>query len=347
MFKKLFHPKTIIFILLAICFLLLMPKIKGLLLVLFASFVCAAALNPIVNRLEDKFKNRFVSASVIVIGTITVLSALFLPIFIMCYKEILLFISIMPQKAVNLYNFLSNTKFYGKNIAQLIPLDNFAGFTSDLAQDIFNQSLNITLASAKTLFILLALTMFVFYILLDEKYLRAKFIEFFPPALKDKTGIILSNITYKVGNYVRAQIISMVLVGVMITVMVACLGIDYPILLGLVAGICEIVPVLGPTLALSVIVAIAIPLGITKVILAFVLFLLIQQISNYVIRPLLFGKFMKLHPITVLVAIFVAEQFLGIFGVILSPAIAATLCVLIDELYLNPMNEQDFGKEVG
>jgi predicted PurR-regulated permease PerM len=50
---------------------------------------------------------------------------------------------------------------------------------------------------------------------------------------------------------------------------------------------------------------------------------------------------MKLHPITILVALFVAEEFLGIWGVILSPAIAATLCVLVDELYLAPINAKE------
>ena len=138
----------------------------------------------------------------------------------------------------------------------------------------------------------------------------------------------------------------MILVGVMVTIVVALLGIEYPILLGLIAGICEIIPVLGPTIAVSVIVAVAFPLGWVKVLIAIILFLTIQQVNNYVIRPFLFGKFMKLHPISILVALFIAEQFLGLFGVILSPAIAATICVLVDELYLTPINEKDTGNEL-
>lgn len=151
----------------------------------------------------------------------------------------------------------------------------------------------------------------------------------------------MHDITTKVGNYVRAQLLSMVAVGLMVALVVAILGIDYPILLGLISGICEIIPVLGPTIAVSVIVAIAFPLGVVKIILAIVGFLLVQNISNYMIRPFLFGKFMKLHPITILVALFVAEEFLGVWGVILSPAIAATVCVLVDELYLAPMNAKE------
>ena len=315
-------------------------------MILFASFVVAAALNPFVNKLDDKVKNRAISASIIILTSIVALFALILPIIVMCYKEIVLFISIMPQKAANFYQFITHSKLYGHTISDLIPYENLANASSHIAQNVFNQSINLTVSVAQAVFVILALTMFIYYILLDKEYLRSKFIEFFPPNLKEKAGYILFNITSKVGNYVRAQVLSMVTVGIMVTIEVAILGIEYPVLLGLIAGICEIIPVLGPTIAIAVIVTIAFPLGMGKIVLAIILFLAIQQISNYMIRPFLFGKFMKLHPITIMVALFAAEEFLGVWGVILSPAIAATICVLIDELYLSPINSQETGAQV-
>lgn len=343
--KNILKPKTIIFIILSIILLFLIPKLKGLMLLLFAAFIIAAALNPIVNKIDAKIKNRAASSSVVVFVAIAAILILFLPIIIMCYKEIMLFITIMPQKAVDLYNFLTHTTLYGKTISQMVPIGNLVGFSTDLAQNIFNQSLNITLMLAQLLFIFLALTMFVFYILVDKSYLRGKFLEFFPPYIKEKAGNILSNITSRVGNYVRAQALSMIMVGILIAFMIFILGIDYPILLGLISGILEIIPVLGPTVAVTLIAIVALPFGAAKVIPAVILFLAIQQTSNYVIRPFLFGKFMKLHPISILVALFIAQEFLGIFGIILSPAIAATVCVLVDELYLIPMNAKETEKE--
>lgn len=340
MIKKILNPKTVIFLVLILILLFLTPKISGLLMLLFASYVLAAALNPFVNKLEEKIKNRAAAASIIVITSIIAVFALVFPIILMCFKEIELFISIMPQKAVNLYNFITHTKLWGKTIAEIIPYNSLADASANIAQSVLNQSVNITMAAAQMVFITLALTMFIYYILLDKKYLTNKFIEFFPPDLKEKAGYILYNITSKVGNYVRAQVLSMITVGVMVTLEVAVLGIEYPILLGLIAGICDIIPVLGPTIAIAVIFAVAFPLGWGKITLAIILFLAIQQISNYMIRPFLFGKFMQLHPINILVALFIAEEFLGVWGVILSPAIAATICVLIDELYLSSINDE-------
>ena len=94
MLKKFFNVKTIIFTILAILILFLIPKMYGLLMILFASFVFAAALNPLVNKLQDKIKNRALSASIIVITAIFTIFALILPIIVMCYKEIELLINI-------------------------------------------------------------------------------------------------------------------------------------------------------------------------------------------------------------------------------------------------------------
>ena len=346
MLKKFFKPKTIIFIILIISLLFLIPKITGLLLLLFASYIIAAALNPFVNKLEEKLKNRSLSATITVLTSIIALVALILPIVILCYKEVILFISLMPQKAANLYTFMTQTQIYGKTITEMLPLDNIANISTDIAQNILNQSVNFTVALTQMIFILIALTMFVYYILVDKHYLKTKLIEFFPPNLKDKANGILSTITSKVGYYVRAQILSMIAVGVMVGFVVAIMGIDYPILLGLIAGILDIIPLLGPTIALSVIIMIGFSLGLPKIILTIVLFLTAQQTNNYVIKPFLFGKFMKLHPINILVALFIAQEFLGLFGVILSPAIAATICVLVDELYLKPMNAKETGTAI-
>lgn len=341
MLKRLLNIKTLIFTILIIAFLLLVPKIVGLLMLLFASFVLAAAFNPFVNSLQAKIKSRAWASIIVLSIVVLVLFALILPIVIMGVKEIEILISIFPQKVLALYNNVVKASVFGYKITELVPMDNLLNSSTDIAQSIVNNSINFTMSLFQTCFVLLALTMFVYYIIVDKDYLKSKFLEFFPPNLREKASGILYDITTKVGNYIRAQLLSMIAVGVMVAVVCAILGIDYPVLLGLISGICEIIPVLGPSIAIAVIVMIALPLGWIKIAIAIALFLAVQQISNYMIRPFLFGKFMSLHPITILVALIVAEEFLGVWGVILSPAIAATICVLFDELYLQPINAKE------
>lgn len=342
MFKDFWNTKNIVFLILTVILLLFIPKIIGIVLLFFAAYVMAAALNPYVNKLQAKMSRGLATAIVVFSGIFAVI-ALFLPIFVIAYKEIKVFVTLLPQKIKLISEFLLVKEFHGRNISDLIDLNAILGSSSDIAQNVFNQSVNITMGLAQVCVIAVAITMIVFYLLIDKEYLRTKFLEFFPPNLKDKASVILSSITFKVGSYVRAQILSMVAVGIMVMISLMILGIEYPLLLGLISGILDIIPILGPTIALAVIILVAAPLGWIKVILAIVAFLIVQQISNYMVRPFLFGKFMSLHPLLVFFSLFVAQQFLGVWGVILSPAIAATICVLIDELYLIPINK---GKDI-
>ena len=336
--KRFWTTKNIIFTILVVVLLLMLPKIIGILMLFFGAYVLACALNPYVSKLMQKMKNRTVAASLVLFGSITGIIALFIPIAFVAYKEIKTFLITMPEKIADFSNFFMNTKIYGHKLPEMVDLDTILGNSSSLAQGVVNQSLNFTVTIFQLVMISVALTMIVYYILIDKTYLKQKFLEFFPPDLKDKANEILTNISNKVGGYVRAQIISMAAVGVMISIVLVIFGIEYATLLGLVSGLLDIVPILGPTIALSIIILVAYPAGLVKIVLIIIGFLAVQQISNYVVRPVLFGKLMELHPLMIFLALFLAEQFLGFWGVILSPAIAATVCVLIDELYLSPIN---------
>lgn len=337
LYKRFFTGKNIIFAALVVILLLILPKIIGVLMLFFGAYVIACALNPYVTRLMKKM-NRTTASSVVLMGSILAIIALFIPIFFVAYKEIKTFLITLPEKITDVTNFLLNTEFMGHKIPEMFDPGSILGSSSSFAQGLVNQSWSFTVGIFQLIMVSVALTMIVYYILADKVYLKQKFLEFFPPDLKDKANEILSNISNKVGGYVRAQILSMAAVGIMMAVVLVILGVEYSTLLGLISGILDIIPILGPTIALGIIILVAYPAGIIKIILIVAGFLLVQQISNYVVRPVLFGKLMELHPLMIFLALFLAEQFLGFWGVILSPAIAATVCVLIDEIYIIPMN---------
>ena len=339
MLKRLFTFKNVIFLILVGILLLILPKIVNILLLFFAAFVIACALNPFVNKLQ-KNVSRTVASLIAVLCSCIAIFMLFFPILIMTYKEISNFLVNLPEKIISLFNFLNSTTVFGQKLADIITINSIFTNKTDLAGNLVNQSWTFTLGIFEVAVIAVALMMIVYYLLVDKAYLREKFLEFFPQDIKIKASQILTTISNKVGGYVGAQILSMAAVGIMTTIFLFIMGVEYSLLLGLITGILDIVPIVGPTIALSVILLVAYPFGIGKAILIIALFLLVQQLSNYIVRPIVFGKYMELHPLMIFLALFLAQQFLGFWGVILSPAIAATVCVLVDELYLSPINEK-------
>ena len=342
MIPRFFSVKNIAFIAGIVILLLILPKISGIVLLFFAAYVIACALDPFVEKVQTKLKNNRILASVIVVfGGILAIFALFAPIIAIAFNEIKTFVRVFPDKIMDAANYVTTLKIYGHTLADLINFTSILDTSPDLAHNVFSQSWNITIGVFQFFVVTVAIGMIIFYLLVDKKYLVEKFLELFPQNLKGRADFIFTTISNKVGGYVRAQVLSMLAIGIMQMITLIILGVDYPLLLGLITGIMDIVPVLGPTIALVVILLVAYPVGIVKFILLIVTFFLIQQASNIIVRPLLFGKFMKLHPLTIFFALFVCEQFMGFWGVILSPAIASTICVLIDELYIKPINEKN------
>ncbi len=342
MLSRFFSVKNIAFLTGVIVLLFIIPKIVGIVLLFFAAYVIACAMDPFVDKLQVKLKdNRTLASIIVVFGGILSIFALFAPIIVIAYKEIKTFIKVFPDKIMDAAHYLTAVKIYGHNIAEYVNLNSIMDTNPDFAQNIFSQSWNITIGIFQFLVLSVAIGMIIFYLLVDKTYFKGKFLQLFPANLKERAGFILSSISSKVGGYVRAQVLSMGAIGIMEMIVLMILGVEYPLLLGLITGILDIVPVLGPTIALVVILLVAYPVGIVKFVLILITFLLVQQASNLLVRPLVFGKFMELHPLTIFLALFIAEQFLGFWGVILSPAIAATVCVLIDELYIKPINEKN------
>ncbi len=341
MISRFFSVKNVAFLAGVIILLFIIPKIAGIVMLFFAAFVIACAMDPFVEKLQTKLKdNRTLASVIVVFGGILAVFALFAPIIAIAYNEIKTFIRVFPDKIADVTHYITTIKLYGHDIADLISLNSIMDTNPDFAQNIFSQSWNITIGIFQFFVVSVAIGMIIFYLLVDKQYLTDKFRQLFPANLKEKATMILASISSKVGGYVRAQVLSMLTIGVMQMFVLMVLGVDYSLLLGLITGIMDIVPVLGPTIALVVILLVAYPVGIIKLILIILTFFIVQQASNIIVRPLLFGKFMKLHPLTIFLALFVCEQFLGFWGVILSPAIASTVCVLIDELYIKPINEK-------
>lgn len=340
-FKNIFTFKNLIFLLLIILTLKFVSNIFGIFMLFFAAFVLASSLEPLVSLLQKKMDRSLATIIVMCLSLITTVAVL-IPILRLAIKQIIAFSATIPERVATIHDFLINSAFIGKfNFAEVFDLSAIIGTTGELAKNIVDSSLQFTIGFFNFIIFLIAVLMIMFYFIKDRDYISKKFIEFFPSNLKEKARCVMGAISEKVGGYVIAQLVSNIAIWVMVTVVLALFGVDYAVVLGLIAGALDIVPVLGPTIAFILIVIGAYQLGAVKLIAIIICFLIIQQISNSFVRPIVFGRFLDLHPLVILLSILICAQFLGILAVVLAPAIAATVCVLIDELYLLPMNSEN------
>lgn len=338
LFKEYLTNKNVTFFILVLIILFSLPKITVIALLFFASFVIACSLNPIVDKLEKKMK-RATAASLVLFGVLVLSFAFFLPILFIAAKQIQGLLTILPTKIDLIQNFIFNHQFYGYKIPEMINLDAIIKTSSPFATGLVNQSINFTLNFAQSILFFLIICMVVFYFLADKSEIKTGFIRLFPGEIKLKASEMYDNISEKVGGYVIAQILNMAAVGILTGLGLLLIRVDYSFLLGLVTGVLDIIPIIGPTISLILCLIMANQMGFWGLVLVVVVFLAAQWIANNLIKPVVFGKFLNLHPLIIIFALLVAADFLGVWGVILAPAIASLVCVLFDEIYLKTINK--------
>ena len=161
-----------------------------------------------------------------------------------------------------------------------------------------------------------------FYLLLDsEKYIRL-FLLLFPSKYRREVTSIAKDINVTLGAYIRGQLILIVVMSVASWIVLTILRVNYALVLCLATGVLEVVPIIGPIAAttLAALVAFnqpAVAWGLTNVTLTLIViaaYFLLRQIEDLIVIPNVVGKFIHVHPVVVLFALFVGARVGGVLG---------------------------------
>ena len=335
---KVLTPKNVVVFIVILAIITLSIFSLDILMMLFASFVITCAINPVINKLE-KFIPRVWAVTLVLLALILASFLIIVPLISISIREATALIGIFPNVIDNIDNLL-NFKIFDKSISSFITFDSLKDPLAQGAQRLIENSILAGKWIANFLTTTLAISIMVFYFAYDEKRLKNKFIEFFPKNQKDHALKIFENIASKVGNYVFAQGIAMVFVGALTTFGLLLIHNHHAFLLGFITCIFDIIPVVGPAIAVGLGLLTSVSQGFLYVLLTFAIYMVAQWAQNQLLRPIVFGKLLNMHPLLIIVALLIAARFLGFWGVILSPAIASVICVLVDELYLNRINQE-------
>jgi predicted PurR-regulated permease PerM len=171
-----------------------------------------------------------------------------------------------------------------------------------------------------------------FYLLLEEKNVY-RFIQSVVPVSKHKKiEVIIEQISQKLGNYLRGQLLLMAVVGLVTGIALAILGVPYAFLLGVWAGVMELLPYVGPVLGAVPGVFLAFTtLGVVKGMIAIVIYFLVQQIENQFLVPKIMSRALGLSPVVIIFALLIGGKLFGFLGLILAVPVAAVLSVIIQE----------------
>lgn len=329
----------------AVIGVLLLTVVAGYLLInlriILAPLLLAAVLiyilNPLVTRLNRAGLHRLLGAAV---GFLVIVAALVLIGFL-----------VVPSIAEQATNFATefpalydNTAGQVEDLASSLGFDNVTIWTYDQLVDyvsdpdnqdliidvVVNRLRGVTAGIFEFILVFLLGPVLAFYLLIDLPQVKDRITRMFPPNTRDEALHVGRQVNTAVGGFLRGQLLVALIVGVLLSVGYAAIGLEFWLLIGIVGGLLNIVPFMGPWVggALGVIVALAtadLPTAIWAAAVAF----LVQQIDNNFVSPSVLRATVRLHPAVTLLVLVLGGAIGGLWGVIVVVPLTATLKILI------------------
>lgn len=311
----------------------------------------AYLLTPLVALFQKKMKRVFAVVITYVIFTGIIFTIFFFMIPLIS-EQFRVFIGKFPVYITNLTNMINESL---RKSVILHNLENFTGKaiipqdSNTITQYIVN-SFNfkefnfLQSATTFTRTVLNILVTFIIgpvlgiYVLKDTHRLRNVFIKILPARYKSQASDIIDKINNVGGRYIRGQILISIIVGILCTVILLILKVDFAILLGFISGVFNLVPFLGPIIGAIPAALAALFISPIKALLVILLFIGVHQLDSYVISPNIMKFQVGVHPAIVIFSIIASGAVFGPIGLLLAVPTVAVIQEILKYYLLDRKN---------
>ncbi|WP_182465307.1 AI-2E family transporter [Staphylococcus capitis] len=309
---------------------------------IIVSLILFYLFNPLVNLMERYRIPRLLGITIIyvaVVGIITLIVNLLIPIIgsqieglIKNSPHYLNKITQSIEKITTnsfLSSYMSQVNDWLESAQKKIPSmlsEYFDGFGPKLAS--FAEAVsNVGVVIVTTPFIL-------FFMLKDGHRFKDYTTKIMPPKFRKDFHDLLEKMSVQVGSYIQGQIIVSFCIGVLLLIGYSIIGLKYPLVLASIAAVTSVVPYLGPTIAISPAIVIAIITSPWMLLKLVIVWTLVQFFEGHFISPNVMGKTLKIHPLTIIFILLCAGNLMNVVGVIIGIPLYAVLKVLVSHIFL-------------
>ncbi len=317
----------------------LLVQIKEILLITLIAAILATGVAPLVSRLQRiKWTRRGWQMSrtwailivflTIIVVLLTIGAMLVTPVVIEAQQ----FIANFPERMTQLEALLTDLQ------ARFPWLPDMAAFVQRLPRELSNVSQYFAPAAGVAFRFLggvatvITVLFMAFYMLVEGPAIREGFVTLFPRRERVKVGEVLDQIGAKFGGWVGGQLLLGLIIGFAAGLGMAAIKMPFPVLLGIVAGFTELIPMLGPTLGAVPAVFLALFQPPWKLIFTIAYYALIQQFEGNFVVPRVMRRAVGLSPLLTILALVIGGKLVGIAGALLAVPVAAALQVVVGEL---------------
>jgi len=317
--------KSVIYILGLIILILIGWKIRWVLIALFIAFILMSGFAPLVDLLHKKGVHKALAVALTYILAIGFLAVIFF--------------FALPPLITETRDFVDKLPFYVNTITATFDSGQIPGVSNSTLTEIISRRLDQVLSNLLqfalnvfNIFIsFVTIAVFTFYLLLEREKIKKNLPRIFPHLARESVENLARKVEIKTGAWVRGQLILMFLVGLATYIGLTILGLEFALPLAVIAGLLEIIPVIGPVVSAVPAVIIAFVQGPILGVATVALYILVQQLENNILVPKVMEKAIGLSPLVTIFALLVGGTLFGVIGAVLAVPAAAIGHVLIED----------------
>jgi predicted PurR-regulated permease PerM len=329
-----------------VALLVLGLQVKWLLVLLFAAGIIAAGMAPIVKFLTASTRAQSwrwrPPPALVIIGVYVLVGAFFLVLGAILVQAALeqgtTLVQQVPTFALKLQEWFAAASTRSVLLAELDPWSLIGGTRGVTEWTVSN--LGRVLNAATIVFAIFGgainviFVLFVaLYLTLDGSMICDYLLVFLPRSRRPQWRRMVEHIATRLGQWVVGELIVILIVGTGAAVAFSIIGVPGAAFLGILWGIAELVPGIGPFIAAVPSILLGFVAGPETGVVATIFTIVWSQMENNVIVPRVMGKAVKLNPLVVLVAILTGYELLGLAGALFAVPLAASLAVIVDEFH--------------
>lgn len=305
------------------------------------SLVLFYILNPIVNFMQRNRVNRV--TAIIILFVIIGFAQLFIinAMIPIAGDQIKSIIKNLPEYIVNFNNSIDvlTQKTLLNDLTYQIK-QQMTSFVMHIPDNITNsldnptQQIKKLMSTLMNVAVVFATTPFVlFFMLKDGPRFRYFVIKILPMKHRKDALSLIYQFNEKVGSYIQGQIIVAICIGILLFIGYSIIGLKYALVLALIAAVTSVVPYLGPMIAISPAIIIALMTSPIMLLKLGVVWIVVQFVEGHFISPNIMGKTLQIHPLTIIFVLLCAGKIAGIIGVMLGIPGYAVLKVLFEFIF--------------
>jgi predicted PurR-regulated permease PerM len=331
---------TILRVMIFVVLLALLYLIRDIVLMLVGAMVIAFAIEPLAKALQRFNIPRAISVIVVYllfVGLISFALRLVLPALA---EQTTQLASQVPQIVSGLEHVIGNVPgFSPETITAQVQngLKSFGNNLSNLTTQIFLQTSSIFTGVFSLFFVLVI----AFYLVIEEDALKKLFRYIIPKQHVAYADLMIDRIQTKLGRWVLAQLFLGVVIGCAIGLIFWAIGFKYALALGVVAGILEVFPVVGPIISAIFGTTLALSQSFIFGLIALAIYVVVQQVEGQVLVPNIMRKAVGLNPLVTIIAVLLGGRLAGVPGIILAVPVATILSIMLGDFFSTAAGDEE------